>query len=267
MLDAAFSRRGLTVLNNKVIVITGGAGLLGRSFCHAVAAHGGVAIVADLNLTGATAVAAQIEEAYPARAEAAELDITHKVSINGLIDYLHGKYGRIDAVVNNAYPRNPHFGRQFEDIEYADFCENMNMHVGGYFLVTQQFSRYFSKYGGGNIVNMASVYGVIAPRFDIYKGTAMTNSVEYAAIKSGIIHFSRYLAQYLKGKGIRINCLSLGGVLDNQPESFILAYQKYCNGKGMLNPQDACNSLLFLLSDASICVTGQNLIVDDGFTL
>jgi len=255
------------VLDNKVVVITGGAGLLGRNFCEAVAKEGGVAIVADVNLPAAREVAEKIAAEYPSRAEAAALDITDKASIDDLIKTLHAKYGRIDAVVNNAYPRNPNFGRQFEDIEYADFCENLNLHLAGYLLVAQRFSRYFAAHGGGNIVNMASVYGVIAPRFDIYKGTAMTNSVEYAAIKSGILHFSRYLAQYLKGKGIRVNCLSPGGILDGQPESFLQAYQAYCNEKGMLAPQDVSNTLMFLLSDASRYITGQNLIVDDGFTL
>jgi len=255
------------VLDNKVIVITGGAGLLGKNFCQAVAAQNGIAIVADVNLPVAQEVAAKIAADYLGRAEAVQLDITDKVSVDGLIETLDGKYGRIDAVVNNAYPRNANFGRQFEDIEYADFCENLNLHLAGYLLVAQRFSRYFGAHGGGNIVNMASVYGVIAPRFDIYKGTKMTNSVEYAAIKSGILQFSRYLAQYLKGKGIRVNCLSPGGILDRQPESFLEAYKSYCNQKGMLDPQDVSNSLVFLLSDASRYITGQNLIVDDGFTL
>jgi NAD(P)-dependent dehydrogenase (short-subunit alcohol dehydrogenase family) len=255
------------VLDNKVVVITGGAGLLGRSFCRAVAEQGGIAVMADVNMPAAQEAAASIAAEYPGQVEAAQLDITDKDSVDGLIETLHGKHGRIDAVVNNAYPRNAHFGRQFEDIEYADFCENLNWHLAGYFLVSQRFSRYFGEHGGGNIVNMASVYGVIAPRFDIYKGTKMTNSVEYAAIKSGILHFSRYLAQYLKGRGIRVNCLSPGGILDRQPESFLDAYKAYCNEKGMLDPQDISNSLVFLLSDASRYITGQNLIVDDGFTL
>jgi NAD(P)-dependent dehydrogenase (short-subunit alcohol dehydrogenase family) len=255
------------MLDNKVVVITGGAGLLGREFSRAVAEQGGVAIVADVNLSAAQEAATRIAKEYSGRAEAAVLDITNKASIDALIDALHARHGRIDAVVNNAYPRNANFGRQFEDIEYADFCENLNLHLAGYLLVAQRFSRYFEAHGGGNIVNMASVYAVIAPRFDIYRGTRMTNSVEYAAIKSGILHFSRYLAQYLKGKGIRVNCLSPGGIMDRQPESFLEAYRSYCNEKGMLDPQDVSRSLVFLLSDASRYITGQNLIVDDGFTL
>lgn len=259
--------KGKTVLDDKVVVITGGAGLLGRNFCQAVAAQGGIAIVADLNLPAAQEVAAKIAAEYPGRAEAVALDITDKTSIDALIETLHAKYGRIDAVVNNAYPRNPNYGRKFEDIEYVDFCENLNLHLGGYFLVAQRFSRYFVAHGGGNIVNMSSIYGCIAPRFDIYKDTAMTNPIEYAAIKSGILHISRYLAQYLKGQGIRVNCLSPGGILDRQPEPFLEAYKSYCNEKGMLDPQDISSTLVFLLSDASRYITGQNLIVDDGFTL
>ena len=255
------------MLDNKVVVITGGAGLLGKSFCQAVAAQNGVAIVADVNLPAAQAVAGKIAAEYPDRAEAAQIDITDKASVDALIETLHENYGRIDAVVNNAYPRNANYGRRFEDVEYADFSENLSLHLGGYFLVAQRFSRYFAAHGGGNIVSMASIYGCIAPRFDIYEGTPMTNPVEYAAIKSGILHFSRYLAQYLKGKGIRVNCLSPGGIMDRQPEPFLEAYKSYCNEKGMLDPQDIIGSLVFLLSDASKYITGQNLIVDDGFTL
>jgi NAD(P)-dependent dehydrogenase (short-subunit alcohol dehydrogenase family) len=259
--------KGTTVLNDKVVVITGGAGLLGRNFCEAVAKEGGIAIVADVNLQAAKEVAEKVAAQYSGRAEAAALDITDKASIDSLIETLHAKYGRIDAVVNNAYPRNSNYGRRFEEVEYADFCENLNLHLGGYFLVSQRFSRYFVEQGYGNIVSMASVYGVIPPRFDIYAGTKMTNPVEYAAIKSAILHFSRYLAQYLKGKGVRVNCLSPGGILDRQPEPFLEAYRSYCNEKGMLDTQDVSSSLVFLLSDASKYVTGQNLIVDDGFTL
>jgi NAD(P)-dependent dehydrogenase (short-subunit alcohol dehydrogenase family) len=95
----------------------------------------------------------------------------------------------------------------------------------------------------------------------------MTNSAEYAAIKAGVIHLSRYLSQYLKGKNIRVNCISPGGILDNQPESFLSKYRAYCNDKGMLAKEDVSGSLIFLLSDASKYMTGQNLIVDDGFTI
>lgn len=255
------------MLKNKLVVITGGAGFIGRQFCTAVAEQGGIVVVADIDIEASTRMAEEISAKYPARAEAALLDITSEDSVKTLIAKLQERYGRIDAVVNNAYPRNPNYGRKLEQVTYSDFCENVGLHLGGYFLVSQQFGLYFRKQGGGNIVNMSSIYGVMAPRFEVYQGTPMTMPVEYAAIKSAVIQLTRYFAQYFKGDGIRVNSLSPGGILDRQPEAFLQKYQAHCNGKGMLDPQDVNGSLLFLLSDASKYITGQNLIVDDGFSL
>jgi NAD(P)-dependent dehydrogenase (short-subunit alcohol dehydrogenase family) len=255
------------LLTDKIIVITGGAGFLGRQFCVAVAEHGGIAVVADVDVEAAIKVSDEIKFKFTGRAEAASLDITKKESISTLITGLLEKYGRVDALVNNAYPRNQNYGRKLEDVTYEDFCENVDSHLGGYFLMTQQFGLLFRKQGDGNIVNMASVYGTMVPRFEIYAETPMTMPVEYAAIKSAVIQLTRYFARYFKGDGIRVNCLSPGGILDAQPETFQKKYNAHCNSKGMLDSRDINGSLLFLLSDASRFVTGQNLIVDDGFSL
>lgn len=253
--------------NEKIVVITGGAGFLGRHFCNAIAAHGGIAVVADIDFDAAKRVADEIAESYPGKAEPVLLDIASKDSIVALITGLHQRHGRVDAVVNNAYPRNARYGRKLEEVAYDDFCENVDLHLGGYFLVAQQFALYFREQGGGNIINMSSIYGVMPPRFEIYADTAMTMPVEYAAIKSAVVHLTRYFAQYFKADGIRVNCISPGGILDAQPEPFLRAYKAYCGNKGMLDPKDVSGSLLFLLSDASRHITGQNLVVDDGFSL
>ncbi len=255
------------LLTDKIIVITGGAGFLGRQFCQAVAEQGGIAVVADVDHAAAVNIAAGIAEKFPGRAEAASLDITSKDSVCALIAGLLEKHGRIDALVNNAYPRNRNYGRKLEDVTYDDFCENMDLHLGGYFLMAQQFGLAFRRQGWGNIVNMSSIYGVMAPRFEVYADTPMTMPVEYAAIKSAVVQLTRYFAQYFKGDGIRVNCLSPGGILDDQPEAFLQRYNAHCNSKGMLDSKDINGSLLFLLSDASRYMTGQNLIVDDGFSL
>jgi NAD(P)-dependent dehydrogenase (short-subunit alcohol dehydrogenase family) len=254
------------MLNEKVIVVTGGAGLLGRRFCAAVAGYGGLAIAADVDRTAAERVAEEIT-ATGGRAEAATLDITDTASVEGLIAAVDARHGRIDAVVNNAYPRNKNWGRRLEEVTYADFCENVSLHLGGYFLVGQRFAGYFRSHGGGNIVNMASIYGTMAPRLEVYANTPMTMPVEYAAIKSSIIQLTRYFAQYFKADGVRCNALSPGGILDQQPEAFLTQYNRHCGTKGMLDAQDIVGALVFLLSDASRYVTGQNLIVDDGYCL
>ena len=255
------------MLTDKVIVVTGGAGLLGRTFARGIVERGGVAIVADIDAARAAAVATAIDVAFPGRALPYAVDITDQAAVDALIVGVHGSLGRIDAVVNNAYPRNAAYGRRVEDVTYSDFCENLGLHVGGYFLIAQRFALHFARNGGGNIVNMASIYGVIAPRFEVYEGTPMTMPVEYAAIKAGVIHLTRYLAQYYKSLGIRVNSMSPGGILDRQPASFLERYSSYSGTKGMLDPTDLVGTLAYLLSDESRFMTGQNLVVDDGFSL
>jgi NAD(P)-dependent dehydrogenase (short-subunit alcohol dehydrogenase family) len=255
------------LLADEVVVVTGGAGLLGKEFCTAIASHGGYAVVADLNLAAAQRVADEICQQSPGRACAVAMDITDKESIKSAISSVRATKGTIDAVVNNAYPRNTQYGRKLEDVAYEDFCSNVSMHLGGYFLVAQQFSAFFRELGRGNIVNMSSIYGVIAPRFEVYADTKMTMPVEYAAIKSGVLHLTKYFAQYLKGTGIRVNAISPGGILDSQPEEFLRKYRVLSANKGMLEKNDITGTLLFLISDMSEYINGQNLIVDDGFSL
>ncbi len=255
------------MLTGKIIVITGGAGLLGRSFCNMVAENGGNVVVADVDVDKAINVAAEINLKFAGVAQALSMNITDKDSVCAVITKLCEQYGHIDAVVNNAYPRNSNYGRSLENVTYEDFCENSGLHLGGYFLVAQQFSRFFCKQGYGNIINMASIYGVMTPRFDVYSGTTMTMPVEYAAIKSAVVQLTRYFAQFYKTKGVRVNCISPGGIFDNQPKPFINAYKAYAANKGMLSPDDICGTLLFLLSDLSKYITGQNIVVDDGFSL
>jgi NAD(P)-dependent dehydrogenase (short-subunit alcohol dehydrogenase family) len=249
-------------LSNKVVVVTGGAGLLGNEFCKKISDCGGIAIIADISLQKAKQAASNIDNS-----SFVEMDITSIDSIEHVIRVLSIKYGKIDALINNAYPRNRNYGRDFFDVEYKDFCDNLGMNLGGYFLTSQQFSKHFIKQGSGNIINISSIYGVIAPRFEVYSGTEMNMPVEYAAIKSGLIHLTKYMATFFKGKGIRVNTISPGGILDGQPGPFLEKYKDNCLNKGMLDKGDLAGTVAFLLSDESKFINGQNIIVDDGFTL
>jgi len=255
------------MLNDKVVVVTGGAGQLGSEFCSAIAEHGAKVIVADVDIEAASKVASAICAQYSNKAFPALLDINSEKSVIDLIAETHETFGGVDAVINNAYPRNANYGRKLEDVTYTDFCENVNLHLGGYFLVAQKFALYFQTHGNGNIINMSSIYGVMSPRFEVYDNTAMTMPVEYAAIKSAVVHLTRYFAQYFKKSGVRVNCISPGGILADQSKDFLSAYSAHCGTKGMLEPKDIFSALLFLLSDGSKHIVGQNLIIDDGFSL
>ena len=256
------------MLKDKIILITGGAGLLGKEFVKAVVEQNGIAVIADIDSeVGNNAKDILSIELNTPNIHFVLLDITSKVSLQQAITHLDQKYGRIDALVNNAYPRNKNYGKHFFDVEYDDFSQNVSLNLGGYFLASQQFAIYFKKQGYGTIINISSIYGVIAPKFDIYAQTSMTMPVEYAAIKSGLIHLTKYMAKYFKNMNIRVNAISPGGIFDNQPDVFLTNYQKQCLNKGMLAKSDLKGTLVYLLSDMSQYVNGQNIIVDDGFSL
>ena len=255
-------------LSGKIVVITGGSGLLGSAFCKAVIKYNGQVVIADKNIIAAKRLALKLNSGTDKPgAYSHYLDINDEPSVSELIEILDTKFGKIDALINNAYPRNKNYGRKFFEVTYQDFCENIYLNLGGYFITSQKFARYFLKQGHGNIINISSIYGVIAPRFEIYEGTEMTMPVEYAFIKSGIIHFTKFLAKLLRGKNIRVNSLSLGGIQDKQPQVFLDSYKKYTLNKGMLDKEDPANTLVFLLSNMSDYINGQNIIIDDGFTL
>tara|TARA_Y100000310_G_scaffold292317_1_gene320972 strand:+ start:98 stop:820 length:723 start_codon:yes stop_codon:yes gene_type:complete len=234
-----------SISNNKVLVIIGGKGRLGKNFEQHFKSEEWNVVVLDMP----------------------ECDINDPQLLKQNIANIHNKFKKIDAVINTSYPKNKNYGNKFFEVSLSDFNENVNLHLGGYFLVMQKFAEYFCGQGFGNIVNISSIYGVTAPKFDIYEGTDITVPVEYAAIKAGIIHLTRYLAKYLKSKNIRVNCISPGGILDSQPKVFLKKYKEKCINKGMLDAKDLNSALDFLLSSESKFINGQNITVDDGFTL
>ncbi len=254
------------MLHGQVVVVTGAAGTIGAPVCSAIAEHGGVVVVADIDADAAKHIADGLN-ADGHDADWAHLDITDSSAIDALIGRVRESRGRLDAVVNSAYPRGSNYGRDLEDVTFEDFCETVNGHLGGYFLVAQRFARAFREHGAGNIVNLSSIYGVFPPDFAMYEGTDMTMPVEYAATKAGINGLTRYFAQYYLPYGVRCNAVAPGGIRADQPASFQTAYDSRSGSRGLLDPQDLTGSVVFLLSDASRHMTGQVLIVDDGWSL
>jgi len=255
-------------LEDKVVVVTGGAGRIGSSFIEGIIQNNGIAIIAEIDINRGLEIREKIQKKFiDAKIEVIELDITSAESVNKLIKVLDGKYGRIDAVVNNAYPKNKNFGKKFFDINYDDFSAFSNLHIAGYFNVSQQFIKYFLKQGYGNIINISSIQGVSAPAFETYDGTDMHSPIEYTVVKTGLIGMTKYMAKMFKKDNIRVNVICPGGILDGQPEVFLNQYKNRCGTKGMLDADDLVGSLVYLLSDESKYVNGHSLVVDDGFVL
>lgn len=255
-------------LKDKVVVVTGGAGRIGSAFIEAIVQHKGVAIIAEIDISNAIKRKEEIQKKIKnANIEVLELDIISSKSVDNLIKDLDKKYGRIDALVNNAYPKNKNFGKKFFDIDYDDFCAFSNLHLGGYFNVSQSFIKYFLKQKYGNIINISSIQGIGAPAFETYEGTDMHSPIEYTVVKTGLIGMTKYMAKMFKKDNIRVNAICPGGILDNQPEIFLEQYKKRCGTKGMLDAEDLKSALVFLLSEKSNYVNGQSIVVDDGFGL
>jgi NAD(P)-dependent dehydrogenase (short-subunit alcohol dehydrogenase family) len=242
-------------LKNKVIVVTGGNGLLGSKIISDIKKEGGIAINAELNVTNSEDLTL------------IECDITNEISTKKMFDKILEKYDKIDGLVNNAYPRTADWGKKFEEIELESWKKNIDMQLNSVFITCQVVLEIMKKQEYGSIVNIASIYGIIGPNFTIYEGTEMTMPAAYSAIKGGIINFTRYLASYYGNYNLRINCVSPGGIHDNQHPLFVEKYQNNVPLKRMGKPVDIAPAVSFLLSDDSKYITGQNLVIDGGLSI
>lgn len=243
-------------LKNKVIIVTGGNGLIGR------------AIVNRLKNNNAFVINAEISVETNLELGDVKCDVTSASSVDELIKLVVGEYGKIDGLVNNAYPRTKDWGNKFEDISYSSWQKNVEMQMNSTFYLCQKVLAIMKNQNSGSIVNVTSIYGVVGNDFTIYEEYGGTSPAAYAAIKGGIVNFSRYLASYYGKNNIRINCVSPGGILDvaNQHPSFIKKYSEKSPLKRLGNPEEIAPAINFLLSDDASFITGHNLMVDGGWT-
>lgn len=241
-------------LTNKIIVVTGSSGLIGK------------AIMDCLKNAGSTAVGLDIKPA-PDQQHFILCDTTSENDVKKAIDQVCKQYGRIDGWINNAYPRTADWGKKLEEVTMESWKANVDLHMNSYFMCSRMALEQMKEQGSGCLINIGSIYGVQAPDFSLYEGTQMTSAVGYSAIKGGIINLTRYLAAYYGKFGVRVNAVSPGGIFDNQPASFVSNYEKKVPLKRMGTPGDIAPAIVFLLSDEASYITGHNLLVDGGWTI
>jgi len=242
------------ILENKIIIVTGGSGLIGKELVADIKRKGGIAINADIG------VETNLEVGN------VHIDISNDNSIQEGLDLIVAEYGRIDGFVNNAYPRTKDWGTKFEDIDPVSWRTNVDLQMNSCFVCCQKVLKIMTRQNSGSIVNIASIYGVVGNDFTLYEEYGGTSPAAYSAIKGGIINFTRYLASYYGRKGIRVNCVSPGGIFDNQHHSFVTRYESKVPMGRLGNPNDIAPPVSFLLSEEAKYITGQNLIVDGGWT-
>lgn len=252
-------------LKNKAVIILGSTGLIGKNIVDAFLQSGAKVIGVDIN----NSLLKKQEKHYRDEPfEAICADITNIKQVKSLINSSSSKLKGIDAAVNVSYPKNKAYGTDLWDISFNNFSDNISRHLGGYFFFMRECAKYSIKEKRDfSLVNFSSIYGLIPPNFDLYKGTKMTLPAEYVAIKSAIQSLSQYLSSYTKGSKFRVNCICPGGVLDGQDKLFLKRYNSFAHSKGMLNPKDIIGLTAFLCSDDSKYIRGQNIVIDDGFSL
>lgn len=244
----------MTRLDGKVIIITGGNGLIGKSLIDKLKLENAICINADLHNETLDDLSNII------------CDVTNVESIDNAINLVLKKYGKIDGLVNNAYPRTEDWGVKFEKITIDSWRSNIDMQMNSVFVFCQKVLPHMATKKYGSVVNIGSIYGSVGPDFNVYNNTELTMPAAYSAIKGGVINFTRYLSSYYGKSNVRVNCVSPGGIFNNQPVEFIKNYENRVPMKRMGIPDDISPAISFLLSDESTYITGQNLIIDGGWT-
>lgn len=266
--------RELFALSGKTAIVTGGAGILGRHFCRALAEYGAKVAIVDLHSDEVAAVA----DALRADGLVAEPIVCNVADPNGVAQMVRGvvaKFGGIDILLNNAASKSSDLARFFQPLEEFSsetWREVMAVNLDAMFLVAQAVGRQLLAQGrGGSIIQTSSVYGVVGPDNRIYDGSRyldhpISTPPVYSASKAGVIGLTRHLAAHWGAAGIRVNALVPGGIQSGQNETFVRNYAARVPLGRMGQAIDLVGAVIFLASDASRYLTGQCLIVDGGLT-
>ena len=265
-------------LTGRVAVVTGGVGLLGGEFCRTLAEAGAAVVVVDLNESASQSASDSLtKNGY--KALAVTSDITQPESVNALVEKTLSTFGRLDILVNSA-ALDPKFDPDavnkgitpgaFEDYPLDLWSSALNVNLTGTFLMTQACVKPMIEQGKrGSIINICSTYGLNGPDQRIYvkEGKRVAfKPVYYTVTKAGVMGFTKYLAAYYAGTNIRVNALTPGGVFNNREEYFVKNYSAKTILGRMANKDEMNGALLFLASDASSYMTGNNVVVDGGWT-
>jgi 2-deoxy-D-gluconate 3-dehydrogenase len=268
-------------LTDRVAVVTGGVGLLGAEFCRTLAEAGAAVAVVDLNGEAAVKTAEALTKSG-FRAIGVQTDITSPASVNAMVEKVVSGFGRLDILVNSA-ALDPKFDPdavskgiapgKFEEYPLEQWNAALNVNLTGMFLVTQACVKKMlaqGPFGKGSIINICSTYGLNGPDQRIYRkpdgSQPAFKPVYYTVTKAGVLGFTKYLSAYYMETEIRVNALTPGGVFNNHDETFVKNYAAKTILGRMARKDEMNGALLFLASDASSYMTGNNLVVDGGWT-
>lgn len=247
-------------LKNKIIVVSGGAGNYGKCIVEGLGEADGTVIIASRNLKHAEQVAQNFRiqhlDVYALPVDQGDHD-----SVLQLKETVLRKFGKLDVFINNAVSRP----MKSYDASIADFSESMRVNATGSMDILREMAGLIVANGGGSIVNIGSMMGMFGPDLSNYEGTDMgTPPPDYFFHNAGLLNLTRYMAQVLAGKNVRVNCISPGGLFNNQPEAFLNNYCKKVPLKRMANRDDIKGLVVLLSSEAGAYINGENILMDGG---
>lgn len=246
-------------LGDRVVVITGGAGRLGRRFAQTVLRHGGRVCLLDPGFAAS--------ERISDRELRMAVDITDSEQVKSASEEIRRSMGPVYGLINNACLQPEGFFRSMEEYSLETWRKVMAVNVDGLFICSQVFGREMADNGEGSIIHISSIYGISGPDFSLYKDLSFNTPPSYAASKAAVLGLTRYMATYWGHRGVRVNAITPGGVQDGQPEIFVNRYSKRTPLGRMAKTNEMDGAAIFLLSDASSYVTGHNLAVDGGWSV
>jgi len=268
-------------LSGRTAIITGACGLLGREHCDVLAQAGADIVVADLKPEATRKVAEDLARSRNVNVLPLEVDVSQKESVQQMVDRVINEFGRVDILVNNAALTVKAGSEQLKDYfaPFEDYAVEMwesalRVTLTGTFLCSQAAGSQMVKQNRGVIINLCSIYGLVAPDQRVYvnvrspydRSMAFNTPASYSATKGSILALTRYLAAYWAGRNIRVNALTPGGVFDGHDEEFVKNYAYRTPLGRMADRGEFRGAILFLASDASSYMTGANLVVDGGWT-
>ena len=266
--------RRLFDLTGRVAVVTGGVGLLGHYFCAGLADHGASVAVVDLDGDKCSDFAGELARTYGPPGLGVACDITDPRQVKAMADKVERELGSIDILHNNAATKGRDLDRFFDSMKEFDIAvwrEIMAVNLDGAFLVAREVGERMAERGRGSIIQTSSIYGIAGPDQRIYSGSEylgrpINTPPIYSASKAGIVGLTRYFATYWGWRGVRVNTLTPGGVSSGQNEIFDKRYSARVPMGRMAMADEMVGALIFLASDASSYVNGQNIVVDGGLT-